>query len=510
MAGMKLYDTLAGEKKELTSRDGRSFTMYTCGPTVYASTHIGHLIPPVVGDVLKRYLQSKGYAVRWAHNFTDVEDKIISRARELSMEPHELAQKYIDEYLEIMDCIGVDTVDVWPRVSEHIEDIVAAIEVLVEKGHAYPANGDVYFAVDKFPGYGKLSRRTPEELRAGVRVAVDEKKKSPADFALWKGAKPGEPSWPSPWGPGRPGWHIECSVMSVKHLGYPIDIHGGGIDLVFPHHENEVAQAEAHEGAEPFSRYWLHTGLLRMDAEKMSKSLGNLVTAKDVLDEFGPYVVRLFILNHHYRSPRDFSMERLVETRRAWERLDNAIKEMARLTGGAREARGEGAAPPMPAELAAALEGARTSFDEAMADDLNTAGAIAALFELVRRVNAFLRSGADGAHDGAGEGPDPSENAAPYAYLLPVLDFMADRGSLLGIVDPASLKGGPDLGELTGDLMAILLDIREQARRERDWELADTIRDRLAALGIAIEDTAAGPRVRMEPPGESPSAVAAP
>ena len=499
---VRVYNTLSGTKEPLEPRAGRRFTMYTCGPTVYDSTHAGHLIPPIVGDVVKRYLQQLGYEVVWAHNFTDVEDKIIRRAQQEGVPAETIAERYIAEYLEVLDALGIDTVDVYPRVSEHIPDIIEMIQGLIDKGYAYEAGGDVYFDVTRFPGYGKLSKRSPEELQAGARVQVDERKRNPGDFALWKAAKPGEPAWDSPWGPGRPGWHIECSVMSYKHLGYPVDIHGGGLDLVFPHHENEIAQSEAFAGDEPFVRYWLHNGLLKMHAEKMSKSLGNFVTARELLSRYGPEVIRFYVLFHHYRSPREFSEERLEEARRSQERLQHAVDglraELRRLEaaadgeaagpeGTAAEAGAAGAGADDPAaRLRNAAEEARRRFHEAMQDDFNTAQAIAALFDLAHEVNAFIHRGETGS---------PAGREALRAALA-VFD---EANSVLKILrDAAEVAGDGRLQGVVEGLVELLLEIREEARRERDWVRADRIRDRLAELGFVVEDTPAGPRYRWE------------
>lgn len=497
---VKVYNTLSGTKEVVEPRSERRLTMYTCGPTVYDSTHAGHLIPPIVGDVVKRYLQKRGYEVIWAHNFTDVEDKIIRRAQEEGTAPEAVAERYIAEYLEVMSALGIETVDVYPRVSEHMADIIEMIQSLVDKGYAYPVDGDVYFDVTRFPGYGKLSRRSLEELQAGARVQVDERKRNPADFALWKSAKPGEPSWDSPWGPGRPGWHIECSVMSYKHLGYPVDFHGGGIDLIFPHHENEIAQSEAFAGGEPFVRYWLHNGLLKMDAEKMSKSLGNFVTARELLDRYGAEVLRFYVLSHHYRSPREFNEERLEEARRARQRLQGSVDALrqhlarvqaagngqVRLPAGAedRDAGDDDAA----GRLRAAGQEARERFHAAMSDDFNTAEAIGALFELAHAVNTFVNRP---------EPPGPGDAAA----MAEALGVFTEADEVLGILRKEPGGAGDDgrLRQVIDGLVDLLLEVREEARQERDWERADRIRDRLAELGFVIEDTAAGPRCRWEP-----------
>lgn len=458
--------------------------MYTCGPTVYDSTHAGHLIPPIVGDVIKRYLRSQGYEVVWAHNFTDVDDKIISRAQAEGVTAADIADRYIAEYLQVMKDLGIDTVDVYPRVSDHIEDIVAMIQTLIDKGHAYPANGDVYFDVTSFAEYGKLSGRTPEELLAGARVQVDEQKRNPGDFALWKKAKPGEPSWDSPWGPGRPGWHIECSAMSYKHLGYPVDIHGGGLDLIFPHHENEIAQSEAFESGQPFVRYWLHSGLLKLEAEKMSKSLGNFVSARELLQKYRPEVIRFYVLSHHYRSPREFGEQRLEEAQKAWRRLQATVERLREVA-----AQTSDTEPATKTQLYEAAEMAADRFRQAMANDFNSARAIGALFDLVNAANAALAQGA------ATEG---SPDLSGCHQALSVFEY-AD--AVLGIVAPPehARVDGHDNGrwrQIADELLDILLSIREEARQERDWVRADHIRNRLTELGVQIEDTVDGTRHR--------------
>ncbi|HEX6989616.1 MAG TPA: cysteine--tRNA ligase [Bacillota bacterium] len=493
---VKVYNTLSGTKEPLEPRADRRFTMYTCGPTVYDSTHAGHLIPPIIGDVVKRYLRQQGYEVVWAHNFTDVEDKIIRRAQEQGTTPEAIAERYIAEYLEVMAGLGIETVDVYPRVSDHMPDIIAMIGSLVDKGYAYAVDGDVYFDVTRFPDYGKLSRRSPGELQAGARIQVDERKRNPGDFALWKAAKPGEPSWDSPWGPGRPGWHIECSVMSYRHLGYPVDIHGGGIDLVFPHHENEIAQSEAFAGQEPFVRYWLHNGLLKMDDEKMSKSLGNFVTARELLDRYGREVLRFYVLSHHYRSPREFNERRLEEARRARQRLQGSVDALRqRLAGatsatglpaadGRRDGAGSGQDAAAASELEAAGRTARELFHAAMSDDFNTAEAIGALFELAHAVNGFVN------------GPQAT-GAAAQAAMRAALAVFEEADEVLGILQPHPARGDDGrLRQIVDGLVALLLEVREEARQERDWVRADRIRDRMAEIGLVVEDTPAGPRCR--------------
>ncbi|MDH7480064.1 MAG: cysteine--tRNA ligase, partial [Syntrophomonadaceae bacterium] len=303
---LRVSNTLARQKEEFISREPGKVGMYVCGPTTYNYIHLGNARPIVVFDTIRRYLRYRGYQVFYVQNFTDIDDKIINRAREENDDPASLAQRYIEEYFEDADALNVLRADVHPRVSEHLPEIREMISVLLNKGFAYRVDGDVYFDVDRFAGYGKLSGRSREEIMVGARVEVDERKRNPMDFALWKEAKPGEPAWDSPWGPGRPGWHIECSAMSLKYLGAGFDIHGGGSDLIFPHHENEIAQSEAYAGKEPFARYWLHNGFITVNQEKMSKSLGNFFLVRDIRQQFPPEVIRFYLLSTHYRSPLDF------------------------------------------------------------------------------------------------------------------------------------------------------------------------------------------------------------
>ena len=375
---MKLSDTLTGEKRDFVPADG-TVRMYVCGITPYASAHVGHAMSYIVFDVLHRYLEFKGYEVRYVQNFTDIEDKLIARAAAESTTVEELAERHIAEYFEDMAALNVLDADVYPRATQEIPKILEVISVLIEKGFAYPSSGDVYFRVRKSPAYGKLSHRSLDAMRAGARVEPGVEKEHPMDFALWKAAKPGEPSWDSPWGPGRPGWHIECSAMALRYLGDSIDIHGGGQDLVFPHHENEIAQSEAFSGAEPFARFWLHNGLLHLDAEKMSKSLGNLVTIRDALAKYSSDAIRVSVLNAHYRGPGYYSDEALAGAERAAARLRQAVS--VRAPGGVSSGRLDPSAH-------------RERFIAAMDDDLNTPQALAVLFDLARKSTGTRRPGA--------------------------------------------------------------------------------------------------------------------
>lgn len=468
--GLHLYNTLTRRKEEFVPRDAGRATMYFCGPTPYSHTHVGHLRPALTGDVLARYLKFRGFAVFYVSNFTDVDDKIIQQARQEGVPPLALSARYSREYLEVLARMGMDQVNLWVKVTDHMCEIVEMVRGLLDRGLAYVLDGDVYYHVPAFAEYGKLSGRRLEEMMAGARVAVDERKRHPMDFALWKAAKPGEPSWPSPWGPGRPGWHIECSAMSIHYLGNGFDVHGGGEDLIFPHHENEIAQAEGFTGRSPFVRYWVHNGLIQINEEKMSKSLGNFVTAREMLARFSPQAVRLFMLSTHYRHPLNFTWEALEEAERGWNRIAAAVRRARELLGArALEADGQAVAAP------GAVAEVRSRFTEAMDDDLNTALALGAVFDLVRILNMAL--------DGDAVSGEAAGAAASLAELLGALGFRVEeeREARDGLVE---------------DLVELVLELRQEARLAREWERADYIRARLAALGIQVEDTPQGPRWR--------------
>ncbi len=460
---IRLYDTRTRALTEVAPREPGVVRMYTCGPTVYNYTHIGHLRPALVGDVLSRLLRRRGYQVHWVSNFTDVDDRIIARAQQEGVPAEQYAGRYIADYLDNMAALGVRGVERFARVTEHIPDIVAMVEGLVAGGFAYPLDGDVYFAVQSKADYGQLSGRTLAEMQAGARVAVDERKRHPMDFALWKAAKPGEPAWPSPWGPGRPGWHIECSAMSLRYLGNGFDIHGGGDDLIFPHHENEIAQSEAFTGERPFVRIWLHNAMVQVDHEKMSKTAGNFVPLHELVRQNPAGALRHFVLSTHYRKPLQYSVSAIAEARRGWNRLVEARAAWREALGAAN---GGGVAAD-PATIG--------SFLADLADDLNTAGALGCLFELVRAGNAALARG-----DGAGLGP--------------ALEALEECGEVLGLWEGVDAAAAPAGGKVAPALVELLLDLRREARAYRDWAMADHIRDGLAASGILLEDTAAGTR----------------
>ena len=393
---MKIYNTLTGRKEEFVPLIPNKVKIYACGVTVYDHCHIGHARSAIVFDVIRRYMRYKGFDVKYVRNFTDIDDKIINRAKQEGITWDAVAKKYTAEYYKDMDRLGVGRADVEPKATEHIEEIIGIIKGLIEKGYAYEVDSSVYFSVAKFPGYGKLSKRDMEEMTAGARVEVDERKKNPLDFALWKKSKEGEPSWESPWGLGRPGWHIECSAMSIKHLGESFDIHGGGADLLFPHHENEIAQSEAFTGR-PFARYWVHNGFITIDKEKMSKSLGNFFTIKEVLDKFDPEVVRFFLLSTHYRSPVEFSDEQLREAESSIDRYYSTIVRINDFFE--KEDSGKEEFSNAGEIFEGLLLSFQEKFKEAMDDDFNTALALGHIFELIREANRFLDNKPSGSKD---------------------------------------------------------------------------------------------------------------
>ena len=452
---MKLYNTLAGEAQEFVPADGNSVKMYVCGVTPYSSTHVGHALSYVAFDVLRRYLEYLGYQVKHVQNFTDVDDKIIMRASEQGISADDLAGRYIEDFYQTMDALNIQRAHVYPRATQEIEPIIQTISELVDKGFAYPAAGDVYFRVNSSKGYGKLSHRTLDGMQAGARIDIDENKEHPMDFALWKGARPGEPSWESPWGPGRPGWHIECTSMSMTYLGETLDIHGGGQDLVFPHHENEIAQSEAITGSEPFSRYWVHNGLLQLGEVKMSKSLGNLVSVEEALEQYSAESLRLYFLSSHYRSPLQYTDEGCAAMERSAERLRHALRPALD--------HGQDAEILDPVSF-------QQRFLESMDDDLNTPRALAALFDLSREINR--------ARD-AGHAIEQAQNC------------LSHLGGILGLTfqDPAE-DGGEHMA--AKPFIEMLLDTRKKLREAKQFALADEIRDSLDAQGVTLEDTPQG------------------
>lgn len=475
---MLLYNTLTRHKEEFIPREAGKVSMYVCGPTTYNYIHLGNARPIIVFDTIRRYFIYKGYDVTYVQNFTDIDDKIINRAREENEDPLVLAERYIREYFKDADALNVMRADVHPKVSEHLAEIISMIKVLLEKGYAYDIGGDVYFNVSKFKTYGKLSGRSTDDLLAGARVEVDNRKINPMDFVLWKAAKPGEPAWDSPWGKGRPGWHIECSAMSLKYLGTEFDIHGGGYDLVFPHHENEVCQSEAATGKK-FARYWLHNGFVTINEEKMSKSLGNFFLVREVLDTFPPELVRFYLLSTHYRSPLDFSHDKLRASGKGLERLKTSIRLLEEALLG-KDGKN------YVTSLIPVLDRLEKAFESAMEDDFNTALAIGVLFDLAREVNTRLQRG----NYNIEELTRAKKLIYSFNDILGIFKQDEQANLLLG----KASKGD----DLTEKLITLILDIRKNARDNKDFKTADHIRDALKCIGIIIEDTPKGTRWKMQ------------
>ena len=477
---IRVYDTLARAEVDLDARDPGKVAMYACGLTVYNYAHIGNVRTLVWYDQIRRYLTYRGFDVTYVMNYTDVDDKIIERAQLEGISPEAVADKYARAFEDDMRALGAEPPTILALATEHIDDMIAGIGRLVDKGAAYESGGDVYFAVERFPGYGKLSNRTLDEMRAGERIEPSDKKKHPLDFALWKAAKEGEPAWDSPWGPGRPGWHIECSIMSTKHLGMGFDIHGGATDLIFPHHENEIAQAEALDDDDvPFARHWLHAGLVQMEAEKMSKSLGNVVLVRDLLEHYSGAVARYWVLTSSYRSQATFTSAALEDAKQAYERLANFYDVSAHILGSDTPSPPE--APRRPIGDDVTRDGDSIArFVAAMDDDFNSAGALAVLHDHVRSGNKLVEEAQRGDERARKELRDRVE-------------------TFLEMVSVLNLSFEPEAAgsELTGDLIDYLLQLREEARGEKAFDRADAIRAKLQELGISIEDTPAGPRWRI-------------
>ena len=458
---LRVYNTLTRKKEEFQTLEPGLVKMYVCGVTVYNDAHVGHAMSALVFDIIRRYLEYRGYKVKYVMNYTDVDDKIIARANELGEDPLKLAQRYINDYDQNLADLNILPATSNPRVSNTIDLITEFVQGLIDKGYAYAAeNGDVYFRVSKDEDYGRLSTRKLEDMQAGARIEVDEDKENPLDFALWKAAKPGEVFWESPWGKGRPGWHIECSAMSLKELGEQIDIHGGGNDLIFPHHENEIAQSESYTGVE-FARYWIHNGMLQLGGEKMSKSLGNIISINEFLEERDADVMRMLVLNGAYRAPLMFTDET----------LDAAEKGLERFKSGLRPAlpNAKGLSPEAASELNTQAESTQGAFTDTMDDDFNTAGALAPLYELVKAINT--------ARDGG----------ATDEQLAPAQATLRELTGVLGLrLEEKTGSGDAD------KFIDLLVEVRGQARAERMWALSDTIRDRLKELGVTIEDSKDG------------------
>ena len=467
---ISVYNSLTQKKEEMQTHEGNKVRMYACGPTVYDSAHLGHARSAVSFDIIQRFLRYAGYDVTFVRNYTDIDDKIINRANQLGVPAKEISEKFIQEYKDDMASIGVQTPDIEPKVTEHVEQIIELIQTIIGRGHGYVSENDVFFSVRKFKEYGKLSKRSVDNMLEGVRIDVNEKKEDPLDFALWKGAKEGEPSWPSPWGNGRPGWHIECSVMSMEYLGTNFEIHGGGKDLIFPHHENEIAQSEAASG-EQFAKHWLHNGLIQINSEKMSKSLGNFFTVQNAVKRWTPESIRFFFLSHHYQNPADFSEQVMDDTEISLERIYTTLKRANDLSS---------VSDSVDTELQENLEKFRENWFRAMCDNFNTADAIGNLFDLVRAINKSI--------DANGR----------TKTLSDTLEEIKKFSSVVGILekDPDEYlevrKSTANLEGITPEEIEALIEERKQARTDKNWARADEIRDELEAKGIVLEDKAGG------------------
>ena len=461
---MKLYNTLTRRKEEFIPINGNKVNMYVCGPTVYNFFHIGNGRTFIVFDTIRKYLEYRGYKVNFVQNFTDIDDKMIKRANADGITVKELGDKFIDEYYKDADALNLKRATVNPRATEFMDEIIKFVEELIDKGYAYEVDGDVYFETKSFEEYGKLSGQNLEDLQAGARIDIDERKKDPMDFAIWKKQKPGEPAWESPWGMGRPGWHIECSCMAYKLLGETVDIHAGGFDLIFPHHENEIAQSECRTG-KPFAKYWMHAAFLNVDNQKMSKSLNNFFTAREVLQKYDAEVVRLFMLSGHYRNQLNFSEELLESSKSALERVYNAIGNLESLLDEVQKEEVDNA----ESEYIKVLEDYKNKFIEKMDDDFNTADAISVIFDMVRDINTNITS-------------NSSKEIISF-----VLNLIRELGAPLGIAQKSTKVN------LENEIEE-LVNKRQQARKEKNWALADNIRDELKDRGIVLEDTPQGVR----------------
>jgi cysteinyl-tRNA synthetase len=488
---LRVYNTLSKQKEIFEPVSAGKVGIYLCGPTVYKAPHIGHMVGPVIFDAIKRYLTFKGFKVTWVVNITDVDDKIIDRANETKQDWKQVAQIATKQYHDCLDLLGVDTIDEFPKASEHMNEILEICQKLIDSGFAYASDGNVWFDVSKDADYGKLSNRKVEEQESGTRELAGSGKKNPADFALWKAAKPGEPAWDSPWGKGRPGWHIECTAMSLKYLGETFDIHGGGMDLMFPHHENELAQSECCTG-KPFAKYWLHNGLTRMATkvaggqikqEKMSKSLGNVLDPVALVNEHGRELVRYLLLSTHYRSPIDFSDQVVQSSKKGLSTFARLFERVERLGGAPGEIRDEA--------FAKSVAGLKAKFMDAMDDDFNTAGAIAALHELASEVNAFI----------AKSGVEKSKDSALVGSVAAGAKVIRDLASILGMfrgpLDGAKAISS-EQSQLADDLMRLIIELRASARAKKDFAMSDAIRDGLKKLQITLEDRADGTGWRRE------------
>ncbi|MCC3145103.1 cysteine--tRNA ligase [Halanaerobium sp. Z-7514] len=471
---LKVYNTLNNKKEKFETVEPGLVRMYVCGLTVQNYSHIGHIRSAINYDVIRRYLEYQGYEVEYISNFTDINEKIVKRAEEEGMTAAELADKYANAFLEDIRSFNIKAADQYLRVSENIDEIIEMVSTLIEKNYAYAINGDVYFSVDSFEDYGKLSGRSLEDMQAGARIAVNEDKRNPLDFALWKKVEEGE-GWDSPWGEGWPGWHIECSAMSMKRLGATFDIHGGGVDLIFPHHENEIAQSEAYSG-QKFVKYWLHNGTVNLSGEKMSKSQGNFFTSREVLKEFPAQVIRYFLLTRHYRSPIDFSYEKLEEAETSLNRLANTRQELAKVLSGDIES---SSGDQLDKEFLEKTKEKRSEFKKALDDDFNTAEAIGVLHDFVGEINSYINRS------------DFSLNEKNFSILEESEELFLELAAVLGLKFSVE-KGKTKDDGLVEPLIELLLELRQKARDNNNWEEADLIRDQLKEIGIEVTDTQRG------------------
>ena len=472
---IKVYNTLTKQKEDFVPINEGKANIYVCGVTPYNHPHVGNARPFVTWDVIRRFLEHEGYDVTHVQNFTDIDDKIINTANKEGVQWFDVCNRYIDSYYEVMDKLNVKRAHVYPRVSEHIEDIIQTVQTLIDRGYAYEVEGDVYYSVEKFEHYGELSGRNLEDMMAGARVDVDDRKRNPMDFALWKAAKPGEPAWACPWGEGRPGWHIECSTMSMKYLGESFDFHGGGSDLIFPHHENEIAQSEGCTGCHPFVHYWLHNGFITVNEEKMSKSLGNFFMVIDILEHFDPETLRFFIVSTHYRSPLDFSDARLQEAQKSLGRLRNSQETLRALStmmsAGPTEA---------SLDLRAKIAEMRNDFLEAMRDDFNTALAISYMFALGKEINIYHKEVTE-----AGAKPDGKLVAMMNALF-------SEMCSIIGVLENTAAAPAEAGDNKEAELVEMVIAMRQEARAAKNYAQADALRNQLTAMGIILEDTPQG------------------
>lgn len=474
---IKVYNTLTKQKEDFVPIKPGKANIYVCGVTPYNHPHIGNARPFVTWDVIRRFLEHEGYDVLHVQNFTDVDDKIINTANKEGVLWSDICGRYIDAYFEVMDKLNVRRAHVYPRVSEHMEEIIVTVQTLIDRGYAYAIDGDVYYSVEKFERYGELSGRNLEDMMAGARVDVNDRKNNPMDFALWKAAKPGEPSWSSPWGEGRPGWHIECSTMSMKYLGESFDFHGGGSDLIFPHHENEIAQSEGCTGCHPFVKYWLHNGFITVNEEKMSKSLGNFFMVVDILKHYQPETLRFFILSTHYRSPLDFSDERLEEAERSLGRLKAAKETLEKLS----KVMSAGATEESLV-IRSKISQLRNDFMEAMRDDFNTALAISHMFAIAKEINIYGQS-------------ILVSGAKPDGKLIDMLKAaFAEMCSIIGVLETDVTVESSTEDSAEENLMQLLISMRQVARENKDYAQADELRNKLNDIGIVLEDTPQGVR----------------